>query len=154
MATKFYKNPDKHKIPFQLASDHKPVLQNPSVESVEKITNKLIELYKAPQEELGTSLSLLNFYKKKLELSLAFNDYKINRTLLMEPTTRIAMATYLEIAPQELNDRDLILSEIPFEVQKSIINFSQSNDFRILLLQGRVTKEEIENAINQKPLLP
>ena len=125
-----------------------PVLQQSTLESVEEIENKLIELYSTSQEELGASLSLLSFYKNELELSLALNDHKINRTLLMEPITRIAMASYLEITPQEFNDDDLILSKIPIEIQKKIINYSQTNDFKLLLLQGKITRLLIENEIN------
>ncbi len=148
VATDMYPTPKKKII--TTPQDMKPslILQYSSLEPVEVIENKLIELYSASQEELGTSLSLLSFYKTQLELSLAVNDHKINRTLLMEPTTRIAMASYLEITPQEFNDDDLILNKIPTEIQNKIINFSQTNDFRLLLQQGKITKLVIENEMN------
>ena len=148
VTTNFNPTPKKNTIPFLQAIKQTSDLEHSSLESVEEIENKLIELYSASQEELGASLSTLSFYKNQLELALARNDHRINRTLLMEPTTRIAMASYLEITPQEFNDDDLTVSKMPIEIQKKIINYSKTNDFKLLLLQGKITKIMLESEIN------
>lgn len=114
--------------------------------SVEQIEKKLIELYRASQEELGENLPLLALQKKELELAIALHDKKIDRALLLEPPFRIALSVYLGISPQDLSEQHWVDAEVSTEDWKRILHFSESNDFRILLLQGSLSKEEIDRA--------
>ena len=144
-ATTFYRPSNlRSALGLEVINEQSSGLTKPVVRSTRPIEKKLIELYSLPQEELGASLTSLSFYQKELELTIALVDKKIDKTLLLNPALRIAVATYLEIAPQDLTEQDLKDAEISNKIWKRIVSFSQTSDFRVLLLQGKLSKEEIE----------
>lgn len=147
-ATNFYQNQKKIGLltTHDKSQDSARAGSSPSA-SVEQAEKELIELYKGHQEDLGASLSLLAFYKKELELAVALKDQKIDRALLLEPPFRIALALYLEISPENLSEQHWIDADISPQTWTRILHFSESNDFRILLLEGKLSKEEIDKMV-------
>ncbi len=116
--------------------------------SKELIEKKMTDIYSLTQEEMAQNLGLLNYYQNELELSLALNDKKIESTLLLPPTLRIAASIYLEISPIDLTQQFLHDAEINKVIWKKIVLFSQSNDFKVLLNQGKLSKEEVLKSLH------
>lgn len=113
----------------------------------EEVEEKLIKTYKLPQDELAESLPLLKQYKKRLEIALALKDQVIDSALLLDPGFRIALSIYLDVSPHVLNEQQWISAKTSPQEWNKLVNFSQSNDFRILLKEGNLSRQEIRNRI-------
>ena len=118
--------------------------------SVTSLVKNLKNFYSLSQEELAAHLSQLKEEKKRLELSLAYEDVKLDPSFIMEPELRITLAIYLDISPEELSEKNWVDAEIPATIWASLVTFSQSNDFRILLRNEQLSKEEITQRISHQ----
>jgi hypothetical protein len=156
-SSRFYKSPrvQKLKVKHDNVESVKAITSHPATTPVnEHLEKQLGELYNLPQEELGAKLPQLKQYKKELELAVALYDRKINRTLLMEPPLRIALSVYLDIPLQDLSEKNVADAELKTLEWKKIVKFSESNDFRVLLLQGKLSKEDLEQVVRSDSISP
>ena len=152
-ATVFYKDPN-NKISL---STNSPITNNNLIEktihnnkefptkrrSVISIVNNMKNHYKLSQEEMAARLDQLKMEKKELELSLAYEDIKLDSSFLLEPELRITIAAYLDISADELRERNWLDAELSTEIWTSLVIFSQSNDFRILLMNEKISRDEV-----------
>lgn len=114
-----------------------------------KLERELDTFFENSPHDVLENLQIIKVKQDELKLLIAQYDQKIDQTLTLDPMFRVGICLYLETQCDTLNESSWINGEIPAETWHKLYLASQSNDFKLLIRERRLTKEKLSYLINK-----
>jgi hypothetical protein len=108
----------------------------------EKLKKSYLEKLSGSQQEYAQILDEVNKEFEKLKKISQTNSFKLSKLDSLQPSVRYYLATFLDIKGKDLVEQDLDRVNFTDENWYYISRFTQHNDFKLLLGQNRVSKDE------------